>query len=44
MASARLGASRGLATLERMNAEAIRELLRRRPFEPFDVHMSNGEV
>jgi hypothetical protein len=27
-----------------MNAEAIRELLRRRPFEPFEVHMTNGEV
>jgi hypothetical protein len=27
-----------------MNAETIRELLRRQPFEPFEVHMSNGEV
>lgn len=27
-----------------MNAEAIRELLRRQPFEPFEVHLSNGEV
>jgi hypothetical protein len=27
-----------------MNAETIRELLRRRPFEPFEVHMTNGEI
>jgi len=27
-----------------MNAEAIRELLRRQPFQPFEVHMTNGEV
>jgi hypothetical protein len=27
-----------------MNADAIRELLHRRPFEPFEVLMSSGEV
>jgi hypothetical protein len=27
-----------------MNAEYFRELLRRQPFEPFAVHLSNGEV
>jgi hypothetical protein len=27
-----------------MNAEKIRELVRRQPFVPFDVHMSNGEI
>ncbi|MBI4602887.1 MAG: hypothetical protein HY721_13095 [Planctomycetes bacterium] len=27
-----------------MNAEAIRELLHRRPFEPFEVQLSSGEV
>jgi hypothetical protein len=27
-----------------MNAEAIQELLHRRPFEPFEVHLSNGEI
>lgn len=26
-----------------MNADAIRELLQRRPFEAFEVRMSNGE-
>ena len=26
-----------------MNAETIRELLKRQPFEPFEVLMSNGE-
>jgi hypothetical protein len=26
-----------------MNAEAIREMLGRRPFEPFEVIMSGGE-
>jgi len=26
-----------------MNAEAIREVLNRRPFEPFEVVMSSGE-
>jgi len=26
-----------------MNAEAIREMLSRRPFEPFEVVMSSGE-
>ena len=26
-----------------MNAEAIREMLTRRPFEPFEVVMSSGE-
>jgi hypothetical protein len=30
--------------MDRMNAEALRELLRRRPFQPFEVHLSNGEV
>lgn len=27
-----------------MNAETIRELLRRQPFEAFEVHLTNGEV
>lgn len=27
-----------------MNAETIREYLRRKPFEPFVIRMSNGEV
>jgi hypothetical protein len=27
-----------------MNAEAICQLLRRQPFEPFKVHLTNGEV
>jgi len=27
-----------------MNADAIREFLRREPFEPFVIRMSNGEV
>ena len=27
-----------------MNAESIREYLRREPFEPFVIRMSNGEV
>jgi len=27
-----------------MNADAIREFLNRRPFEPFVIRMSNGEV
>src|SRR5437868_9799107 len=27
-----------------MNADAIRELVRREPFEPFEVNMTNGEV
>jgi hypothetical protein len=26
-----------------MNADAIREFLRRQPFEPFVIRMSNGE-
>ena len=26
-----------------MSAETIRELLHRRPFEPFEVRMSNGD-
>jgi hypothetical protein len=26
-----------------MNAEAIREMLNRRPFEPFEIVMSSGE-
>lgn len=27
-----------------MNSEAIQELLKRQPFEPFEIHMSNGAV
>ena len=27
-----------------MNSEAIRELLARRPFEPFEVRLTNGDV
>jgi predicted GH43/DUF377 family glycosyl hydrolase len=27
-----------------MNADAIRDFLRREPFEPFVIRMSNGEV
>jgi hypothetical protein len=27
-----------------MNAETIREWLTRRPFEPFELRLSNGEV
>jgi hypothetical protein len=27
-----------------MNREAIQELLQRRPFEPFEVRLSNGDV
>jgi hypothetical protein len=27
-----------------MNSETIREFLRREPFEPFMIRMSNGEV
>jgi hypothetical protein len=27
-----------------MNADAIREFVRREPFEPFVIRMSNGEV
>jgi hypothetical protein len=27
-----------------MNAETIREYLRREPFEPFTIRMSNGET
>jgi len=27
-----------------MNMETIRELLRRQPFEPFEIRLSNGEV
>jgi hypothetical protein len=27
-----------------MNADAIREFLRRQPFEPFVIRMSNGET
>ncbi len=27
-----------------MNSETVRELLSRRPFEPFEVRMSSGEV
>ncbi len=27
-----------------MNAETIHELVRRQPFQPFAIHLSNGEV
>ena len=27
-----------------MNAESLRDLLRRQPFEPFEVCLTNGEV
>ncbi|MGH7169135.1 MAG: hypothetical protein ACRELG_02515 [Gemmataceae bacterium] len=27
-----------------MNAEYFRQLLHRQPFEPFAVHLSNGEI
>src|SRR5262245_37586770 len=27
-----------------MSTSLLRELLERRPFEPFEVHMSNGEI
>lgn len=27
-----------------MNAETVRELLQRRPFQPFVIRMSNGDV
>jgi len=27
-----------------MNADTLRQMLRRRPFLPFEIHMSNGEV
>ncbi len=27
-----------------MPVESIRELLSHRPFEPFEVHMSNGDI
>ena len=27
-----------------MNAEYFRQLLHRQPFEPFSVHLSNGEI
>jgi predicted NodU family carbamoyl transferase len=27
-----------------MNAEQIRERVRRQPFQPFAIHLSNGEV
>jgi hypothetical protein len=27
-----------------MNSEAIRELLKREPFEPFEVRLSNGDA
>lgn len=27
-----------------MNAATIREVLRRRPFEPFEIRMTNGEA
>ena len=27
-----------------MNAETLRDLLRRQPFEPFEVRMTNGDV
>ena len=27
-----------------MNPETIREILRKQPFEPFEVHLTNGET
>lgn len=27
-----------------MNMETIREWLQRQPFEPFELHLSNGEI
>ena len=27
-----------------MNSEAIRELLKRQPFEPFEIRLTNGDV
>jgi len=27
-----------------MNAEAVREFLRKKPFEPFEVRLSNGDI
>ena len=27
-----------------MNAETFRDLLRRQPFEPFEIRMTNGDV
>jgi hypothetical protein len=27
-----------------MNAEAVREWVRRQPFEPFEIRLSNGEI
>ena len=27
-----------------MNADTIRELLRRQPFEPFEIRMTNGDT
>lgn len=27
-----------------MNADTIRELIRRQPFEPFEIRMTNGDV
>jgi hypothetical protein len=27
-----------------MNADSIRELLRRQPFEPIEIHMTNGDA
>jgi hypothetical protein len=27
-----------------MNADTVREILKRTPFEPFEVHMSSGET
>jgi hypothetical protein len=27
-----------------MNADAIRELLQREPFEPFEIRLTNGDV
>ncbi len=27
-----------------MNADALRDLIRREPFEPFAIHLSSGEV
>jgi hypothetical protein len=27
-----------------MNTATMKDLLERRPFEPFEIHMSNGEI
>jgi hypothetical protein len=27
-----------------MNADTVRDFLRRQPFEPFEVHLTNSEI